>query len=249
MKKINLIKQQIDAIIEHNLIKFMFSTEDDNSFIVDLYLLINESDHHIIKENVNNTLSNYNILLLHKDYYNISSFYYENEFNINIHYLFDLSFKFYKNIIILYDPFNLSREFKLSSLPYSNNEFANLIDDFSVSLYDYYQCVLKNDNLLSYFNAHLVLEKFILIYRGFYDSLNAKKKYENISNTMHKDYYNKLEQIVYLFNKDNYEKGIITTVYEVDKIVNCLPVNIITLFNIDFFMFMKKLINNNQWRN
>ena len=80
-----------------------------------------------------------------------------------------------------------------------------------------------------------------MIFRGFYDSMNAKKKYKDCK-TMNQKFYNNLLGLIKSFKYDSIIDNMQMMINEVDKMINQLPVNIITLFNFDFYTFTRKLI-------
>lgn len=251
MKRLITIKEQLDLIKDSDLIKALFTTSsinNDNLSNIDLYLLIREEQFQKVYSFVNNLFKDYNYLI-HSDTkkvdnHFITRLYYENCLNINLFFLFDLDLKLYEDVVILNDPYNLIVDIDISQLTLTNIEFANLIDEYSSVLYEYYNSILLNDKLLSYKYALKLQEIFVLIYRGFYDSMNAKKEYKSINKTMNSSFCNVLTNIIKLFRYDSFSEGIRHTIIEIDKIINELPINIITLFNVDFYNFSKKLIFN-----
>ena len=156
--------------------------------------------------------------------------------------LIDLKINIYNEIYKLYDPCNILDSFKISKLPFTNLEYAKKIDEFSTLLFDLYRSILCNDKLLSYNIALKIQNVFILIYRGFYDSLNSKKEYAAINKTMDEKYYLNLINKIKYFRYDNFFDYIREYIKEVNGIIDKLPINIITLFNIDFYTYTKKLI-------
>ena len=195
---------------------------------------------------VNKIMNDHNMVLYNKNQkftnYNKSSYYYENSLLINIYYLNNLNVSIYSEIYKLYDPYNILDSFKMAKLPYTNMEFAKKIDDFSLLLFDLYRSVLCNDKLLSYNTALKIQNLFILIYRGFYDSLNAKKEFNYINKTMEDKYYLNLINKIKYFRYDNFFDYIREYIKEINDIIDKLPINVITLFNIDFYTYTKKLI-------
>lgn len=248
MNKLDLIKNEINQILDINIIKAVFATENinnDDECSIDLYLYISQDEYKLIHNLVSNIIRKYNNLIFEKitkvnNYYK-NSFYYQNAININIYYLFDFKIKIYNKIIPLYDPYNLTNDFKITPLPYTNMEFAKKIDEMSILLFNEYQSLLKNDKILSYNIAQKILNAFILLYRGFYDSLNAKKEFVDIDETLGREKYIDLINIIKLFRFDNYLNSIREIIKEIDIIINKLPVNVIALFNIDFYDFTKNL--------
>ena len=249
MSKINLIKNQIDEIICSNLIKSIFTTENiknDNDCTIDLYFLIDEKQLKMIYKYINTIMTTDNNLLFDKSYKSVNyyktSYFFENATNINVYYLYDLNIKLYQNIIIIHDPYNLLSSFSVSELPYTNIEFAKKIDEFSLLLFELYNSVLKNDRVLSYSISLKIQNQFILIYRGFYDSLNAKKENKQLQETMKKESFYYLTDRIKLLRFDSFFDAVRQYIKDIDLIIEKLPVNLIILFNIDFYNFSKKLI-------
>lgn len=249
MNKIETIKNFVDEFINLNIIKSIFSSNnifDANDCLIDLYLLTDEDNQKDAIYFVNNIMNNYGLVIFNKNQkytnYIKSSYYYENSLLVNIYYLNNLKINIYNEIYKLYDPCNILDSFKISKLPFTNLEYAKKIDEFSTLLFDLYRSILCNDKLLSYNIALKIQNVFILIYRGFYDSLNSKKEYADINKTMDDKYYLNLINKIKYFRYDNFFDYIREYIKEVNGIIDKLPINIITLFNIDFYTYTKKLI-------
>ena len=249
MNKIEIIKKFVDEFININTIKSIFSVNsifDNNDCMIDLYLLVNEEDTKDVMTFVGNIMNNYNSLIYNKNLkfqnYNKSCYYYDNSLMINIYYLNDLNVKIYSELYKFYDPYNILTSFKISKLPFTNIEYAKKIDEFSSLLFDLYRSVLSDDKFLSYNIALKIQSNFILIYRGFYDSLNAKREFFAINKTMDEKYYLNLINKIKYFRYDNFFDYVREYIKEVNEIIDKLPINVISLFNIDFYTYTKKLI-------
>jgi len=249
--KLNLVKNQIDELKNNNLINAIFTTNSaysDNDCTIDLYLFINKELFNVISGFVDKLFLSYDNLLFKKE--EISNqcvkhaYYYENSININIYYITQLNIKLYQEIEIIYDPNNFLKKLPKLILPYTNLEYAKLLDEFSALLFDLYKCVLQDDRLLTYNHSLKIQEVYIKIYRGFYDSYNAKKEFKEINKTMDKSAYQNLINRIKLFRYDSFHDAIKNCIYDIDNIVSKLPINVISLFNIDFYNYSKKLIYN-----
>lgn len=248
MKKIDLVNKQVSIIQEYPLIKCIFTDnliykEDDLK--INLYLYINDVDYEDIYKLIFNAMESFDVLVHNvnkneEDAY-ISSFFYENNLNINIYYLFDFNYVVKSNIITLHDPYNIVANFNSQKFPLTNKEFANYINIFCEKLYDLYNVYIQDDKVGAYNQAIKVQEVFVLIYRGFYDSLNAKKQF-NDCKSMNVKFYNNLFSLIKSFKLDTIIDNVQLMINEVDKMINQLSVNVITLFNFDFYTFTRKLI-------
>ena len=184
MKKLDLVNKQITSIKEYPLIKCIFTDNiiyNDNDLKINLYLYINQTEYNEVYKIISNEMELYNILVHNIDKNDdnalVSSYYYENSLNINIYYLFNYNYLIKNNIVSLYDPYNILNNFNSQKFPLTNKEFANSIDLFCEQLYEVYNLYIQDDKLGAYKKALKTQEIFVLIYRGFYDSMNAKKKY------------------------------------------------------------------------
>lgn len=247
--KLDLIKNQIDTIINSGFVKTIFTVDSINSDVdctIDLYLLVHNEQYKVASDYIDNILVTYNTLLFYKKYnhsnYIKISYYYENCININIYYLKDLNIKLYQNVISIYDPNNLMNSFFISKLPYTNSEYANLLNDFSIQIFELYKSILKEDKLLSYNIAINIQNIYVKLYRGFYDSLYAKKEFQETNKTMNKTFYQSLLDRIKLFRYETIFDVIRQYINDIDSIVSKLPITVISLFNIDFYNYTKKLI-------
>ena len=59
---------------------------------------------------------------------------------------------------------------------------------------------------------------------------------------MNTKFYNNLLNLIKIFKYDTMIDSVQLMINEIDKMINQLPVNIITLFNFDFYTFTRKLI-------
>lgn len=248
MKKLDLVNKQITSIKEYPLIKCIFTDNiiyNDNDLKINLYLYINQTEYNEVYKIISNEMELYNTLVHNIDKNDenalVSSYYYENSLNINIYYLFNYDYLIKNNIVSLYDPYNILNNFNSQKFPLTNKEFANSIDLFCEQLYEIYNLYIQDDKLGAYKKALKTQEIFVLIYRGFYDSMNAKKKYKDCK-TMNQKFYNNLLGLIKSFKYDSIIDNMQMMINEVDKMINQLPVNIITLFNFDFYTFTRKLI-------
>ena len=247
--KLDLIKNQVNTIINSGFVKTIFTVDSIDSDVdctIDLYLLVHNEQYKVASDYINDLFVAYNTLLFHKKYnyneYVKASYYYENCININIYYLNDLNIKLYQNVISIYDPNNLMNSFIASKLPYTNLEYANLLNDFSIQIFELYKSILKEDKLLSYNIAINIQNIYVKLYRGFYDSLNAKKEFLETSKTMNKTIYQSLIDRIKLFRYETIFDVIRQYINDIDSIVSKLPITVISLFNIDFYNYTKKLI-------
>ena len=117
-----------------------------------------------------------------------------------------------------------------------------MINNLIFDLYKFYNLYYQNDSLYAYKKSLDLMENFILIYRGFYDSVNAKKGYQDLSKTLDKRKYQYLLEIVRIFKMDLYLDGVQIIINEVEKIIYSLPINILALLNLDLFKFVRNLI-------
>jgi len=248
MKKIEIINQHINRIQECSLVKCILTDNliyNDIDYRINLYLFINEEESNEVYKFVSNVIDSYNVLVhninKYEDNVDISSFYFENNININIYYLYNFEYVIKNNIVPLYDPYNVTSNFKSKKFLLTNKEFADLIDSFCEYIYSAYNYYIQGDKLAAYSKSLNAQEDFILVYRGFYDSMNAKKGFVDCK-SMNIKFLNNLMNIIKAFKYDAIIENIQIMINEVDKMINQLPVNIITLFNFDFYTFTRKLI-------
>lgn len=245
MNKLNLIQNEINFIKNQTKVKCLFTDgliEKEDDFKINLYLLLEKDDYKDSCKLINRIFMEYDELLLNTEKNNTFSYYYENKYNINVYYLFDYEVKLYDSIVSINDPFGLIHNFKVNSLAFTNNEYTKLINKLIFDLYKFYNLYCQNDSLYAYKKSLDLMENFILIYRGFYDSVNAKKGYQDLSKTLDKRKYQYLLEIVRIFKMDLYLDGVQIIINEVEKIIYSLPINILALLNLDLFKFVRNLI-------
>lgn len=245
MNKIDLINDQINLIKNQTDIQCVFTDgliEAEDDLRINLYIFVEKEKYNVISDYVNKIFLNFDEILLdiHKNYK--YSYFYENKYCINIFYLFDYDVKIYDSIIPISDPNELIHNFKISSLPYTNNEYTKLINSVIFDLYDFYNYYSQGDSLFAYKKSLDIMQQFVLIYRGFNDSLNSKKGFKDISKTMDKKKYQYLLEIIKIFKINLYLDGVQVIINELDKIINSLPINILALLHLDLYKLERKLI-------
>lgn len=245
MKNNLLLKQCIDYIESNPEIKCIFTDDNYNnesSVINNLYVYINKSDYLSVFNDINSFLYNNEYLLMDRQYEYLSRYYYEDFYNINIIYIFDFDLNICDKIISIYDPYNLFDNFVTITLPFKNIEFVNNMNDLLIIIYDFYSYYKIKDFTYSYKKALEIEELFVYIYRGFYDSLNAKLGFNNLSSTMTNNYLNNLIEIIRYFDYDNYVTAVKFVIKELDKIIDKLSINLLSSFKLDFYKYLKKII-------
>lgn len=245
MKNNLLLKQCIDYIKSNEEIKCLFTDNNynnENSIINNLYVFIDKNDYISVFDDINSFLFNNEYLLMERQYEYLSRYYYEDFYNINIIYIFDFDLNICDEIINLYDPYNLFDNFSLIKLPFKNIEFINSLNDLLIIIYDFYNYYKVKDMTYSYKKALEIEELFIYIYRGFYDSLNAKLGFNNLQSTMNSKFLNNLIEIIRYFDYDNFIVAIKIVIKELDKIIDKLSINLLSSFKLDFYKYLKKII-------
>lgn len=247
MNKHNVITNVLNNIIKTNLVNCCFTnytvyeTNDSN---IEIYCVSSDEKYNLFTKYQESILANYNSLLHLKNIQNGIVGYYEDGTIIRLYTYKDLNFQVYGKIYSLYDPYNLLSSFRQKSFAFTNNEFANKINELCVCYFEYCNSIQKSDKLLSYYKAMDIRDIFVDIYRGFYDSLNARKGYKDTNLTMQEGFKNNLNTIIKSFTFDNYQNAIKLVTIEMDKIISGLPVNVVALFDIDFYNYTNKIINN-----
>lgn len=245
MKNNLLLKQCIDYIESNPEIKCIFTDDNYNNescIVNNLYVYINKSDYLSVFNDINSFLYNNEYLLMDRQYEYLSRYYYEDFYNINIIYIFDFDLNICDKIISIYDPYNLFDNFVTITLPFKNIEFVNNMNDLLIIIYDFYSYYKTKDFTYSYKKALEIEELFVYIYRGFYDSLNAKLGFNNLSSTMTNNYLNNLIEIIRYFDYDNYVTAVKFVIKELDKIIDKLSINLLSSFKLDFYKYLKKII-------
>lgn len=244
MNKRNVVDILLNEIVKSELISCCFTNEAiyDEIASADLYCITSSEKLSFFVKYQNDFLYLFDNLI-HSIYKNnCLTGYYEDGTIINIYCYSNFDFTVYGKIVPLFDPYNLLSNFKSRSFAYTNLEFAKKIDEFCCVCFEYYDICKQNDKIAQYRKALDIQELFIQIYRIFYDSLNSKKGSYGISKTMNSKYVDNLVNFLKLFKFDYNIDAVKIVMNEINKIVDCLPVNVVSLFNIDFYNFTKKLI-------
>lgn len=246
MKDYNFFDELIEYLKLNDLIKCVFT--DDNyhnniNLIDNLFVYIDKKNYNIVYEYIHNYLFNESNLLADYHYNFLSRYYFENNCNINIIYTFDFDLNICSEIINLYDPYNLFLNFKTLNLPFKNIEFINNLNDLLVILFDFCNYQKNKDNIFAYKKSLEIEELFVYIYRGFYDSLNAKKGFSDINKTMNNNYYIKLIEIIRYFDYDNYIVAVKLVINEIQKMIDKLSITMLSSFKLDFYNYIKKIID------
>ena len=147
-------------------------------------------------------------------------------------------------IYSLFDPYEILTVNNQRSYAFTISEFSKKFDEISVLLLEYYNSCIMKDRLLAYSKTLEIQKIFVYIYRGFYDSINAKRGYSDISISIGQNEQYKLENIIRLFTYDNFIEAVNIVLKELNNIVNSLPVTVISLMNYNFFVYVKEQIEN-----
>lgn len=247
MNRNELINEGYNYIKQCELVKCLLVEENinnGNDLIINLYVYTNESDYSIVLSHIHKYFYSHQGLLLDKHNNYKSSYYYETKLNININYVFNFNITSLNNIICLHDPYDLYKHFIVLPLTFKKSEFIAKLNELSIKIYDFYNSYQLNDQILYYKKALEIQECYVYIYRAFYDSINAKKGYNDLYNISQDKYFEYLYELIKYFDYDGCLEGVKIIIKDIDKMISNLSITMLSSFKLDFYNFVKDLILN-----
>lgn len=220
-------------------------TRDENTkFPIQLNLLVFEEDKAI--ELIKSSLSKFEQetnTLIHIFNYDTKFIILDHEANIvSINIVSDFEIKNEGKIEVLFDKTDLLVDNLENNDTLNIKEFSQLINKLCIESTYLYNYTNANDSFLSFKTSLNILDLFVKIYRGYYDSYNAKMGYQRIDTLMDKKYITELIDIMKFFKINSFMDGVLVVYNKLDEIIKQLPINIVSLINIDVYQLSKKLM-------
>lgn len=160
--------------------------------------------------------------------------YYENTIFLKIK--FTLTNNINKNVKVVFNKDNLNIP---SNDALTNNELIKNLNKYYYHLIEYIEAKKQKDSICLFHKMTKVLDTFIVIYRAFFDSYNAKKEYNLLKKTMDKHNYSNLESILKKIKFDNSYESILMITSIVDQLIKNLPLSLLNDIDIGFYNFIK----------
>ena len=247
MNKKEIINNALSEIVQLNLIKCCFTDEsalNTNHKTINLYCITTKDRYETFISEIDNLKFCSSVRIYKKIENNKFTFFYDNGVIIVLSVFTDENTQIEGKIYSLFDPYEILTVNNQRSYAFTISEFSKKFDEISVLLLEYYNSCIMKDRLLAYSKTLEIQKIFVYIYRGFYDSINAKRGYSDISISIGQNEQYKLENIIRLFTYDNFIEAVNIVLKELNNIVNSLPVTVISLMNYNFFVYVKELIEN-----
>lgn len=122
----------------------------------------------------------------------------------------------------------------------TNNELISQLNKFFYSLIEYYYARKTDDNIYSFHKTIKVVDEFLIIYRAFFDSYNAKKGYNNLKKTMDKRNYSNLETSLKGIKFGQTIETVLILVNIIDQLIKNLPLTLLNDVDVGFYNLIKK---------
>lgn len=218
--------------LDDNIIGLYLSQESEN--ILFLNCLI-EGD---IKRFLNHYLDFFITIkpIIHYELANNSIFvYYEN--NLFLKFECSNNYKINHNVKMLINKNNIQIPINDAL---TNKELIIQINKFIYSLIEYYNARKQEDTIYSFHKTIKVVDNFIIIYRAFFDSYNAKKEYKDLRKTMDKKNYANLETVFKNIKFGQTIETVLILINIVDQLIKNLPLTLLNDIDIGFYNLIKK---------
>lgn len=121
----------------------------------------------------------------------------------------------------------------------TNHELINNLNKLFYNLIEFIDARKTKDSICSFHKTIQVIDTFIVIYRAFFDSYNAKKGYESLKKTMSQKNYDNLESILKKIKFENNLESILIITSIVDQLIKNLPLSILNDIDVGFYNFIK----------
>lgn len=122
----------------------------------------------------------------------------------------------------------------------TNKELIIQINKFIYSLIDYYNARKQEDTIYSFHKTIKIVDNFIIIYRAFFDSYNAKKEYKDLRKTMDKKNYANLETVLKNIKFGQTIETVLILINIVDQLIKNLPLTLLNDIDVGFYNLIKK---------
>lgn len=122
----------------------------------------------------------------------------------------------------------------------TNNELIIKINKFIYSLIEYYNARKLDDTIYSFHKTIKVVDEFIVIYRAFFDSYNAKKEYNDLRKTMDKKNYSNLEVVLKSIKLGQTIETVLILINIIDQLIKNLPLTLLNDIDVGFYNLIKR---------
>lgn len=147
--------------------------------------------------------------------------------------------KITKKYEVIFDKLNISMP---DNDALTNKEFSNNLAEYFYLLVEYVNARRNINPFLTFNITTLIINKFIIIYRAFFDSYNAKKEYKEINVTMNNSQLENLELIFKSLKFENTFETILLMINIIDQIIKNLPIVLLKNIDVGFYNNIKKQI-------
>lgn len=178
-------------------------------------------------------------LIIHQDFIGNTLHVYANE---DLYLVFTISkehLEITKNYEVIFDKLN-------TNIPdndaLTNKELSNNLSEYFYLLVEYVNARRSNNPFLTFNVTTLIIDKFVIIYRAFFDSYNAKKEYKDINVTMNNSQLENLEIIFKSLKFENTFETILLMISIIDQIIKNLPIILLKNIDVGFYNNIKKQI-------
>lgn len=178
-------------------------------------------------------------LIIHQDFIGNTLHVYAND---DLYLVFTISqehLEITKNCEVIFDKLN-------TNIPdndaLTNKELSNNLSEYFYLLVEYVNARRSNNPFLTFNVTTLIIDKFVIIYRAFFDSYNAKKEYKDINVTMNNSQLKNLEIIFKSLKFENTFETILLMINFIDQIIKNLPIILLKNIDVGFYNNIKKQI-------
>lgn len=241
MKEINPLNNLIQQLITLNYIEAAYVENRTNEFEeIYLHLVVNEEEKEVFLNSISSIIDNLSSVVYVRKYK--TSMYIKFDDFVSAFILFDFDdYNVYTHSMVLYDP---NKKLNSVKKEVPSDETGYIINDIAYNLDRAYNFLKIEDNIMALRYLNMVNEKVLLFLKTTFEPQKIYRSYKDLLNSLPKDMKNKYLKIVSKLKVDSLVECMKMFVVFMDDFINKISINVAFVVDIDYYMFVKKMIFN-----
>lgn len=245
---INIISKAIieDGLVEACYLKGSIARQEEDEYSdVDLYCLVSKDKMDCFLEKRINYLETYKPILFLEEVNFVGPqlvCVFENGLHFDLYTQTMDSLSQKDKILVIYDPNNRLSDYKNEPLSLTNLELGKIINEFSITLLEFYQNYQRKDYLFSFKLACILHSLYTQTVRSFIEPERSLIPCKGIYKKLESNYLKDMMEIMKYLKYDTSLIAVKLMIVKMNELIGNLPIMIVEVVNFDFFVYVKKQI-------